>query len=112
MDDSKAPRMWGPRDDIPAIAQRARLAAAGVLAQLAVLRPPPGQPGQHAAEAGEAGEAVAKGGGSRGNGCKGAGKVRPGIAVLWSLFPGRRGRSTGKEPSWISCKTSEVFLCV
>lgn len=64
MDDTKAPRMWGPRDDIPAIAQRARLAAAGVLAQLAVLRPPPGQPGQHAAEAGEGGEGhLAKGGG-------------------------------------------------
>ncbi|KAG2448827.1 hypothetical protein HYH02_006178 [Chlamydomonas schloesseri] len=42
-DESRAPRMWGARDDIPAIAAAARLAAANVLAQLAVIRPPPGE---------------------------------------------------------------------
>ncbi|KAG2501180.1 hypothetical protein HYH03_000995 [Edaphochlamys debaryana] len=39
MDDKKAPRMWGTRDDIPSIAANARLAAASVLSQLAVMRP-------------------------------------------------------------------------
>ena len=41
LDDRKTPRMWGPRDDIPSIARHARLAAANVLAQLAVIRSPP-----------------------------------------------------------------------
>ncbi|KXZ47030.1 hypothetical protein GPECTOR_38g267 [Gonium pectorale] len=39
LDESRAPRMWGPRDDVPAIAVQARLAAASVLSQLAVMRP-------------------------------------------------------------------------
>ncbi|EFJ52341.1 hypothetical protein VOLCADRAFT_79128 [Volvox carteri f. nagariensis] len=43
LDDKKAPRMWGAGDDIPAIAQRARLAAANVLSQLAVIRAPDDQ---------------------------------------------------------------------
>eukprot|EP00798_Chlamydomonas_sp_ICE-L_P005756 gene5756-6050_t len=38
LDASKTPRMWGPRDNIPAIARESRLAAAHVLAQLAVIR--------------------------------------------------------------------------
>ncbi|GFR42392.1 hypothetical protein Agub_g3264, partial [Astrephomene gubernaculifera] len=48
LDENRAPRMWGPRDDIPAIAQQARVAAASVLSQLAVMRPPPeeGRQGQ------------------------------------------------------------------
>eukprot|EP00198_Chlamydomonas_reinhardtii_P001037 XP_001690372.1 predicted protein [Chlamydomonas reinhardtii] len=37
-DESRAPRMWGARDDVPAIAAAARLAAANVLAQLALAR--------------------------------------------------------------------------
>ncbi|KAG1660222.1 hypothetical protein FOA52_005092 [Chlamydomonas sp. UWO 241] len=40
LDRNKTPRTWGTRDDIPAIARDARAAAAGVLAQLAVVRPP------------------------------------------------------------------------
>ncbi|GIL94426.1 hypothetical protein Vretimale_620 [Volvox reticuliferus] len=40
LDDKKAPRMWGASDDIPVIAQNARRAAAIVLSQLAVIRPP------------------------------------------------------------------------
>ncbi|GIL45756.1 hypothetical protein Vafri_2910 [Volvox africanus] len=40
LDDKKSPRMWGPSDNIPAIAQKARRAAASVLSQLAVIRPP------------------------------------------------------------------------
>ena len=40
LDENKTPRMWGPKDDIPAIAHKARTAAAHVLAQLAVIRTP------------------------------------------------------------------------
>ena len=40
LDKNKTPRHWSPREDIPALAHTARLAAAGVLAQLAVLRRP------------------------------------------------------------------------
>ncbi|KAG2432901.1 hypothetical protein HXX76_008632 [Chlamydomonas incerta] len=56
-DESRAPRMWGARDDIPAIATAARLAAANVLAQLAVLRPPPGEAAK-AQPGGEQGDAI------------------------------------------------------
>lgn len=62
-DESRAPRMWGARDDVPAIAAAARLAAANVLAQLAVIRPPPGEGGK--AQQGEQGE---RDGGERGGG--------------------------------------------
>lgn len=40
LDANKTPRMWGARDNIPAIAKQARLAAATVLGQLAVVRSP------------------------------------------------------------------------
>ncbi|GLC63350.1 hypothetical protein PLESTF_000026900 [Pleodorina starrii] len=52
LDDSKAPRMWGAGDDIPAIARNARLAAASVLSQLAVIRTADGEGG------GEAGDGI------------------------------------------------------
>lgn len=38
LDEQNTPRTWQPREDVPAIARQARLAAANVLAQLAVLR--------------------------------------------------------------------------
>lgn len=50
LDKNKTPRHWSPREDIPTLAHTARLAAAGVLAQLAVLRRPKGTGGD-AAEA-------------------------------------------------------------
>ena len=42
LDANKTPHMWTARQDIPVIARAARLAAAHVVAQLAVLRPPGG----------------------------------------------------------------------
>lgn len=41
MDANKTPRTWQPTDNIPSIAHVARKAAANVLSQLAVVRPPP-----------------------------------------------------------------------
>lgn len=38
-DENKTPRMWTAKENIPLIARDARLAAANVLAQLAVIRP-------------------------------------------------------------------------
>ncbi|PNH08156.1 Protein ROOT HAIR DEFECTIVE 3 [Tetrabaena socialis] len=58
VDEAKAPRMWGARDDIPTIAQKARLAAASVLSQLAVMRLPPDAPGASGAHHGEAVDAA------------------------------------------------------
>lgn len=46
LDENKTPRMWSPKDDIPAMASVARQAAAGVLAQLAVMRPAAAPPAQ------------------------------------------------------------------
>jgi hypothetical protein len=40
LDERKTPRMWSGRDHIPSIARDARLAAAHVLSQLAVMRGP------------------------------------------------------------------------
>ena len=42
LDANKTPYMWTARQDIPSIAKAARLAAAHVVAQLAVLRVPNG----------------------------------------------------------------------
>lgn len=42
LDSNKTPHMWTARQDIPSIARNARLAAAHVVAQLAVLHKPDG----------------------------------------------------------------------
>ncbi len=44
LDANKAPRTWRPHENIPALAKQARLEAAFLLAQLAVIRPPGGAP--------------------------------------------------------------------
>jgi hypothetical protein len=56
LDKSKTPRLWSPRENIPAAAREARGAAAHVLAQLSVLRPwsPQGDPSAPSAAAAKA----------------------------------------------------------